>query len=34
VQVGQDLGTVGIALGDQPGPPPAGDLTHPPVQGP
>jgi hypothetical protein len=34
VQVGQDLIAVGVALGDQPWPPPAGDFTDPPVQGP
>jgi hypothetical protein len=34
VQGGQDLVAVGIALGDQAGPPPAGDLTHAPGQGP
>jgi hypothetical protein len=34
VQVGQDLVAVGVALGDQARPPPAGDLTHTAVQGP
>jgi hypothetical protein len=34
VQVSQDLVAVGVALGDQPGPPPGCDLTHAPVQGP
>jgi hypothetical protein len=33
-QVGEDLVAVGVALGDQVGPPPAGDLADPPVQGP
>jgi hypothetical protein len=32
-QPGQDLVRVGVALGDQPGPPPAGDLADPPTQG-
>jgi hypothetical protein len=34
VQAGEDLVAVGVALGDQAGPPPLGDLTDPPVQGP
>jgi hypothetical protein len=34
MQVGEDLGAVGVALGDQPGPPPAGDLADAAVQGP
>ena len=33
VQVGEDLVAVGVALGDQAGPPPAGDLADAPVQG-
>jgi hypothetical protein len=32
-QPGQDLVRIGVALGDQPGPPPAGDLADPPAQG-
>jgi hypothetical protein len=32
-QVGEDLVAVGVALGDQAGPPPAGDLADAPVQG-
>ena len=34
VEVGQDLVAVGVALGDQAGPPPGRDLAHAPVQGP
>jgi hypothetical protein len=34
VEVGQDLVAVGVALGDQAGPAPGGDLTDPSVQGP
>jgi hypothetical protein len=30
-QIGQHVLAVGVALGDQPGPPPAGDLAHAPV---
>jgi hypothetical protein len=33
-QGGEGLVAVGIALGDQAGPPPVGDLAHAPVQGP
>ena len=33
VQGGQDLRSVGVALGDQPGPPPAGHLADPSAQG-
>jgi hypothetical protein len=34
VQGVQDLVAVGVALGDQAGSPPVGDLAHAPVQGP
>jgi hypothetical protein len=34
VEVGQDLVAVGVAFGDQTGPPPCCDLTDTPVQGP
>ena len=33
LQVGEDLVAVGVALGDQAGPPPGCDRAHPTVQG-